>query len=199
MTLNDINRIFTEKVSELIAQGYQINPYTMSGSQGEIAHIDLMKDDEILRVYMEHVNDFGKSYNGYMVIRVGRNTDTIRNGWAFATIWNNHLEILSEIRLAKITDNYFTTPEEGAKAARKRLERWKRNNEDVKRELVGDAYKMIALRHVRKQRGMKNCKLAEIEKVERVNASRFDEVLPDLSRYDITARGKCFSIYPNAR
>ena len=133
-----------------------------------------------------------------MVIRIGRNTDPIRNGWAFETIWNNHLEILSEIKLAKITDNYFTTPEEGAKAARKRLERWKRNNEEVKRELVGDAYKMIALKHVRKQRGMKNCKLAEIEKVERVNAHHFDEVLPNLSRYDITARGKCFSIYPDA-
>ena len=33
MNQNDINRMFTEKVSELIGQGYQINPATMSGSQ----------------------------------------------------------------------------------------------------------------------------------------------------------------------
>ena len=38
MNQNDINRMFTEKVTELIAQGYQINPATMSGSQGEHAH-----------------------------------------------------------------------------------------------------------------------------------------------------------------
>ena len=52
MNMNDINRIFTDMVSGLIEQGYQINPNTMSGSQGEIAHIDLRKDNEILRVYM---------------------------------------------------------------------------------------------------------------------------------------------------
>ena len=43
MNQNDINRTFTEKVTELIAQGYQINPATMSGSQGEHAHVDLRK------------------------------------------------------------------------------------------------------------------------------------------------------------
>ncbi len=34
MNQNDINRIFTEKVTELIAQGFQINPTTLSGCQG---------------------------------------------------------------------------------------------------------------------------------------------------------------------
>ena len=52
MNQNDINRMFTEKVTELIAQGYQINPATMSGSQGEYAHVDLRKGTEIIRVLL---------------------------------------------------------------------------------------------------------------------------------------------------
>ena len=38
MNQNDINRAFTEKVTELLGRGYQIYPGTMGGSQGEIAH-----------------------------------------------------------------------------------------------------------------------------------------------------------------
>ena len=41
MNQNDINRAFTEKVTELLSRGYQIYPGTMGGSQGEIAHVDL--------------------------------------------------------------------------------------------------------------------------------------------------------------
>lgn len=32
MKKQDINRIYTEKVAELLARGYQINPETMRGS-----------------------------------------------------------------------------------------------------------------------------------------------------------------------
>ena len=53
MNQNDINRAFTEKVAELLSRGYQIHPGTMGGSQGEIAHVDLYKDDEIIRVLLD--------------------------------------------------------------------------------------------------------------------------------------------------
>ena len=41
MKKQDIRRIYTQKVTELLTQGYTIYPDTMNGSQGEIAHIDL--------------------------------------------------------------------------------------------------------------------------------------------------------------
>ena len=41
MKFIDINRKFTAAVSSYMAQGYYINAASMSGSQGEIAHIDL--------------------------------------------------------------------------------------------------------------------------------------------------------------
>lgn len=46
----DINRKFTETVSSYIAQSYIINTASMSGSQGEIAHIDLTDGKQLLSV-----------------------------------------------------------------------------------------------------------------------------------------------------
>ncbi len=47
MTQNDLDRIYTEKVSELLAQGYQIHTASMGGSQGEIARTDFIVTVEI--------------------------------------------------------------------------------------------------------------------------------------------------------
>lgn len=43
MKKQDIRNIYTQKVTELLNQGYTIFPDTMGGSQGEIAHIDLTR------------------------------------------------------------------------------------------------------------------------------------------------------------
>ena len=96
MNQNDINRAFTEKVTELLDRGYQIYPGTMGGSQGEIAHVDLYRGDEIIRVLLDRSAGFGEKPDGVRLI-VGRNTDCIRMNCFDTlgnTIWNNHLEIL---------------------------------------------------------------------------------------------------------
>ena len=56
MKKQDIRNAYTQKVTELLNQGYTIFPDTMGGSQGEIAHIDLTDGSEILRVllYRDH-------------------------------------------------------------------------------------------------------------------------------------------------
>ena len=77
MNQNDINRAFTEKVTELLSRGYQIHPGTMGGSQGEIAHVDLYKDDEIIRVLLDRTIGRGEKPDGVRLV-VGRNTDRIR-------------------------------------------------------------------------------------------------------------------------
>lgn len=46
----DINQKFTAKVAEYIAKGYTINIATMSGSQGEVAHVDLTDGKQVVRV-----------------------------------------------------------------------------------------------------------------------------------------------------
>ena len=77
MNQNDINRAFTEKVTDLLSRGYQIYPGTMGGSQGEIAHVDLYKGDEIIRVLLDHSAGRGEKPDGFRLV-VGRNTDRIR-------------------------------------------------------------------------------------------------------------------------
>lgn len=195
MNQNDINRIFTEKVTELIGQGYQINPATMSGSQGEYAHVDLRKDKEIIRVLLDDGSDYEEGVD-FMRLVVGRCTDQIRMGTFDRlgnTIWNNRLEILFEIKFAKIAENYFTDMETGVQMRQKRYLRWKQKDRKERRDLP-DAFKSAALRYVQCQPRMKTCKLSEIERVTRVNRTKWSETLPDLRGYEIVARGKTFFI-----
>lgn len=195
MNQNDINRMFTEKVTELIAQGYQINPATMSGSQGEHAHVDLRKGTDIIRVLLDDGSDYEEGVD-FMRLVVGRCTDQIRMGTFDRlgnTIWNNRLELLFEIKFAKIAEDYFTDMETGVQMRRKRYLRWKQKDRRARRDLP-DSFKSAALRYVQKQPRMKTCKLSEIERVTRVNRTQWNETLPDLRGYEIVARGKTFFI-----
>lgn len=193
MNRNDINRIFTEQVSALLAQGYQINLDTMRGSQGEIGKVDLRKGDEILRVLLYSEASYGESYDGYFIIIVGRNADRLWHGWD-NTIWNSHLEVISEIKLAKITNDYFVTVEEGKVATDRRYEHRNRKYSVPSRVPLGDAFKSPALRWLRKQPRMKSCKLEDIESVTRLNTNEWCETTPKLYGYEIKARGRTFII-----
>ena len=186
MKKQDINRIYTEKVTELLARGYQINTETMSGSQGEWAHIDLTDGSEILRVLVDSHSSFSKGYDETVCITVGRCTDRIRGRWD--TIWNNHLEIISKIELAKISEDFYTTVEEGKRMAEKRFARW-RSMRGQKAQDLSPAHKSIALRWLRRQPRMKTCQLADITKM--VRTTRRDGTVC----YEITAKGKNFSLH----
>lgn len=186
MTKNDIRTIYTQLVSELLAKGYQIHPETMGGSQGEMAHIDLTNGSEILRVLIETQGGYGDSYGDLLTIRVGRCTEQITSHWHI--IWNNKLETLSEIKLAKISETFCTTPEEGARMADLRYTRWRNRRREEHKEL-GDAYKSVALRWLRRQPHMKNCKLEDIARMTR--RTRSDGKVS----FEIEARGKTFSIH----
>lgn len=62
----DINQKFTAKVAEYIAKGYTINTATMSGSQGEVAHVDLTDGKQVVRVQKANVR-IHKDSKGYIV------------------------------------------------------------------------------------------------------------------------------------
>lgn len=195
MNQNDINRIFTEKVTELIAQGYQINPATMSGSQGEYGHVDLRKGAEIIRVLLDGESDYIQDID-FLRLVVGRCIDEIRMGTFDRlgnTIWNHRLEILFEIKFVRIAENYFTDMDTGMQMREKRYQRWRINQVPDRHDLP-DAFKSAALRYVQRQPRMKSCKLSDIERVTRVNRTRWNETLPNLRGYEIVARGKTFFI-----
>ena len=104
MNQNDINRAFTEKVTELLGRSYQIYPGTMGGSQGEIAHVDLYRGDEIIRVLLDRTIGRGEKPDGVRLI-VGRNTDRISMN-CFDTLGNTIWKFSpksSSARLARTT------------------------------------------------------------------------------------------------
>ena len=186
MTKNDIRSIYTQLVSDLLAKGYQIHPETMGGSQGEMAHIDLTNGSEILRVLIETHGGYGDSYGDLLTIRVGRCTEPITSHWHI--IWNNKLETLSEIKLAKISETFYTTPEEGMQMAELRWKRWCDRKCNDRKEL-GDAYKSVALRWLRRQPRMKTCRLEDIDRM--IRRTRSDGT----ACFEIEAKGKTFYLH----
>lgn len=204
----DIDRAFTETVAGLLAQGYQINPATMSGSQGEIAHIDLSKGDDLLRVRLEQGSvDWPK--NGCLCLTVGRDREHLRADKFNATfnnaqtIWNDQLVILSEIKFYALDQRsiynatVYCDETMAAEAAATKMKRVLAQSKNARRVLP-EGFKSAALHWVQKKKGFKRCRLDEIESVIRVNQTdpRTYEVKPELNHYEIKVRGRIFKLYP---
>lgn len=53
MNYAGINKRYTAIVAEHMAKGYTINTRTMTGSQGDYAHIDLTNGTEVIRIMVD--------------------------------------------------------------------------------------------------------------------------------------------------
>ena len=199
MKKQDIRSLYTQKVTELLNQGWTIFPDTMNGSQGEIAHIDFTNGSEIRRVLLErdhtypHWRDDEDAYWGDIIrLTVGKAAADTRVGsnWD-GTIWNNRLEPIFQIEWADIGgwrgNGWYTDLEEGRRIQKLQHARRKSRGDDDNYTTVqlGEAYKSPALRWVQKQSRMKTCKLSDIEKVAKVTYH-------GRVHYEITAKGKTF-------
>ena len=195
MKKQDIRNAYTQKVTELLNQGYTIFPDTMSGSQGEIAHIDLTNGSEILRVLLYRDHSWERGEDGYIgdtvCLTVGKAAPDTRvfDNWD-GTIWNNRLEPRFEIKWAWLGANrrndWYVSMDEGERISRLQWKRY-RAQQTERRETLGDAFKSAALKWLRKQPRMKTCKLEDIEKVERVWDSKGKR------SFEITAKGKRYT------
>ena len=92
MTKQDIRIAYTKTISDLLAKGYFIYPDTMSGTQGEIAKIDLSDGEKVIRVYLDH--DYStETFADRILLVVGRVPQaTLNHG---GTVWTHKLEIIS--------------------------------------------------------------------------------------------------------
>jgi len=197
MKSKEINRIYTETVAALIAKGYQIHTATMSGSQGEIAHIDLSNGKEILRVLLNREGFYDDSpYSDRVTLTVGRCTEELRiNGFChgYHTIWNNRLEALSETTWIEIDRDWYVTPDEAkALGELKFARRKRRSRRSTEYRQMPDAFKSAALRWLKKQPRMKTCRLEDITKItKRSYTNGFI--------YEIEAKGKTYTIKSRSR
>ncbi len=106
----DINKRFTEIVSEYIAAGYTLNTASMNGSEGEISKVDLTDGKEILRVLVRRFDDCESlcDLTGVEII-VGRVPEKDRvtphddSNWF--TPWNNHLDKLRQERFFQVGES----------------------------------------------------------------------------------------------
>ena len=196
MKKQDIRNAYTQKLTELLNQGYTIFPDTMSGHQGEIAHIDLTNGSEILRVLLTREHHWERGEGGYtgdtILLTVGRAAPDTRvfDNWD-GTLWNSRLEPLFQIEWAWIGGNryhdWYTDMEEGRRISRLQWERYKAQQTE-RREELGDAFKSAALNWLRKQPRMKTCKLEDIDTMLRITDDSGKR------HYEIIAKGKRYTI-----
>ncbi len=195
MKKQDIRNVYTQKVTELLNQGYTIFPDTMSGHQGEIAHIDLTDGKDIYRVLLNRDHRWERGEGGYMgdtitltIGKAGANT-WVGENWD-GTVWNNRLEPCFQIEWADVNNrrnHWYTTIEEGRRCQRLQYNRYRARNAGM-REEVSDALKSAALKWIRKQPRMKTCRLEDIETMIRI----WDD--EGKRHYEIVAKGKRYTI-----
>ena len=152
----------------------------MSGSQGEIAKVDLTNGSEIIRVLIEKSCEFPT--RKIVTITIGRVVEQDR-----FTIWNSGLEVCSQIKFAQIAEDYYTTYDEGVKIEEKQVQRRVRRANWSSPDL-SDAYKRIALRWIQRKPRMKSCQLKDIKRMIRMDDGC------GRNRYYITAKNKDFTI-----
>lgn len=83
---------FTTAVKTYLDNGYLFNVETMSGLQGEVARVDLVKDTCFLRVMM--YKDYIKQCYVLSVGSIHRD-----DGKFVGTIWNDDLTIINSIEV----------------------------------------------------------------------------------------------------
>lgn len=166
----DINRKFTETVSSYIAQGYIINTASMSGSQGEIAHIDLTDGKQIVRVLLDSFTEW-EDYNQLEGLKlvVGIAADNVKpnDNQRRDVIWNNRLEVISCEKFYKLRSNrddsvFYGTREEATAADEKRFERYCRRDCRIKKHLSEKASPLVK-EFVRRKFGLKRVVVSNIQ------------------------------------
>ncbi len=167
MFKKDIELAFTVKVSEYLKKGYVFNVSSMGGSQGEIASVDLRKDDEIVRIVLE--SKYSTFDLKYISLTVGRNTDRQAAGWD-STVWTRHLDVIEEIKFFEVRYNsgYYVAEDVAREAAELREKRRKMKAvKNGKFYVFPEEAKMVVLPFMRRQKDCKSIRVSQISGVTR--------------------------------
>lgn len=179
MKFAEINKMFTEIVSEYISKGYYINTGSMSGSQGEIAKVHLTDGKELICVYITHTCNKKVSYaeNTHFLeaieIVVGRSdaVDVIDERTPFLTVWFHELEIIKVktfYSVARRSEFYTTDVSEAIVCEEKRYNRGMRR---LRHNIFFNSAeaKEIAKRYIKRKAGYKRVSVNEIHVAKNIN------------------------------
>lgn len=166
----DINAKFTAAVNNYLAQGYIINTASMSGSQGEVAHIDLTNGKQIVRALLDSFTEW-EDYNNLKGLKlvVGIVTDNVKpnDNQRRDVIWNNRLEVISCEKFYEVSSNcddsvFYGTREEATAANKKRFERYCCRDCRIKKHLPEKASPLVK-EYVRRKFGLKRVVVSNIQ------------------------------------
>lgn len=171
MKFSDINKRYTEVVCSYLQDGYILNAATASGSQGEIAKIDLTKDGVIVRVLMERFHSYEErhSIDGVRIIagiasaEIPANSE---NDWF--TIWNNRLDVVFEecfyiIGVDSKSGKHYGSKDEATAADELRVKRYIQKHTESKPVCVSEKALEIAKRIIRREFGYNRVSDAEVK------------------------------------
>ena len=169
MKYADINKRYTETVSEYLARGYTINTRTMTGSQGDYAHIDLTDGTEVVRIMVDTFHEWTDTSLDGLEIVVGRaDSEVIPNSENdYHTLWNNKLEIISKERFYEIGEDrrhgkFYGTLEQATAAHQVKFQRYIIKRQDNKANDISPRVMEIAKRVIRRKFGVKRICEADI-------------------------------------
>ena len=202
MKFEQINRRFTEKVAEMLSQGYIMNATTMGGSQGEIAKVDLTDGKKIIRVMLSTEHDWERIGDRFytfdkVILTVGTNTDKVRihgSDRFCDTIWNQHLADITTEEFYQIgrRGNWYGTKEEAVAQQDKAMERL--DLEKGVKDITSEAAARIVLPFIRRQPRCKSVTVSDIEKIEKKVMYFYDERDSRPVKYIVTARGHRYTL-----
>lgn len=196
MLRKDVEQIYTDTIKDYMEKGYRVYYSTMGGHQGEVAKIDLTNDKEVIRILLDNRTEiFNHMILEYLTIIVGRNIDKLWGDSFSDIIWNEHLELISEIRFYKIGRNnnhFFETKQKAIDAINKNWERYDYKNYSSTKEIIfSDKSKEIVLPFMKRQRKCKSITVKQIEEVKKVIYYNKNNIKV---HYYIKAKGDIFRI-----
>lgn len=158
MSYADINKRYTATVAEYMVKGYTINTRTMTGSQGDYAHIDLTDGTEVIRIMVDTFHDWTNiSLDGLEII-VGRADSEVKPNSEsdYHTLWNNRLNIISRERFYEIGDDrhhgkFYGTLEEATAAQQLKVQRYIAKHQGNKAKDLTPKAMEIAKRIIRRE------------------------------------------------
>lgn len=200
----DIDRAFTQTVTEFLSQGFQISTGTRSERygerySGEIACIDLRKGNDLLRVRIYTTKHERREVYSLLV---GQCALPRANGSAETQIINNcTFETIKETCFYPVDKHSVYGArvfgdEATAKAAQEKRQKRQQMRQISRRRELPARSKISALRWLRNQPRMKTCRLDEIESVSRLNKVTLSNPATELECYEIKARGRIFKRFP---
>lgn len=163
-TTSDIRKQYTAKVSEYLAKGYEICIETMSGTQGEMAKVDFVKDNEIIEVRLDEVHRYREHDRIVITVEKYERPERLESRWT--TLWIGKGETIEEISFYKVDEKgkYFTSSlEEIEEIKNKKYARWEMRYSRDRKELAFNPETIVRI--ARNHAGFKRTKADDIYKV----------------------------------